>query len=97
MDKAGDNIFFAAVNGTLFYDSDGIVESRHPAECCSCTARVLANWASFRVESRRDLDAGPPLPVRSLVEVAIDGLPPERYFRVTRADRTGRTGPTLGP
>jgi len=55
---------------------------------------VLADLASFRVEPRRDLDAGPPLLVRSLVEVAIDGLPPERYFRVTRA---GRTGPTLGP
>ncbi len=42
MDKAGDNIFFTAVNGALFYDSGGIVESRHPAECCACTARVLA-------------------------------------------------------
>lgn len=97
MDMAGDNIFFTAVDGTLFYDSGGIVESRHPAECCARTARVLADSASFRVGPRRDLDAGPPLLVRSLVEVAIDGLPPERYFRVTRADRTGRTGPTLGP
>ena len=46
MDKAGDNVFFTSVDATLFYNNNGTVSSRYPAQCYVSGTGCIANPTS---------------------------------------------------
>ena len=51
MDKAGDNVFFTSVDATLFYNNNGSVSSRYPAECYVSGTGCIANPTSSQLSN----------------------------------------------